>query len=135
METIEFELLKQLERCWNTLDASNLESLLSEDVVYESQHVLNCIDYKYEIIDYFHGKFLSIKKEMKSRLILINATIGFIPKMNMRPCIVLSQIIGDQLNQSTVLIEIKDSLISRIDLCFIPDPNEVIFSERKNKFN
>jgi len=135
METTELVLLKKLEKCWNTLDASNLESLLSEDVIYESQHVLNCIDYKYELIDYFHGKFLTIKEEMNSRLILINATVGYIPKMNMRPCIVLSQIIGDQLNQSTVLIEIKDSLISRIDLCFIPDPKEVIFSKLKNKFN
>lgn len=128
-------LLQQLVKCWNNLNTNHIEQYLSEDVIYESQYVLNPLVSKTEVLEYLRGKFKTIIHKMRSELILLNATIGYLPSMNMRSCIVLSQIIGDKLHQSTVLIEIKNSRISRIDICMIPEPNEVIFADLKINFN
>jgi hypothetical protein len=126
METLELKLLKQLELSWNKLNTDYIKTSLSDEIVYESQWVLIPIIGKAEVLMYLKNKFKTIKREMKSGITIIKAKIGYLPAMNKRPCIVLSQIISNKFNEVTILIEVKQSLISRIDLCFIPDPSKVI---------
>ncbi|HMQ67674.1 MAG TPA: hypothetical protein PKA90_07155 [Ignavibacteria bacterium] len=135
MNNRELILLKQLAKCWNELDTIHLERYLSEYVIYESQYVLTPLLGKIEVLDYLDEKFLTIRNHMKTKLILINASIGYLPSMSMRSCIILSQIIEKEMNQSTVLIEIKDSLISRIDICFIPATKDVMFEGMEINLN
>lgn len=135
MRTDQTKLLRQLKSAWNNLDTRHIESYLSEDVVYESQWVLISIRGKPEVLKFLEGKFQTIKN-IENGFFMINAAIGYIPSMDMRPCILLSQIYTDELTLVTVLIEVKNSLISRIDLCFIPSPEEIIIGIRgRNKNN
>lgn len=125
MESNQLKLLKQLKLAWNNLDTKYIKSILSKDVVYESQWVLTSIKGKSEVLEFLSGKFRTIQN-MKDDSIITNAVIGYIPSMKMRLCILLTQINSGELTQVTVLIEVKKSLISRIDLCFIPSPEEII---------
>ena len=135
MKSNQLKLLKQLKLAWNNLDTKHMELFLAEDVVYESQWVLTSIKGKSKVLEFLSGKFRTIQN-MKNRFILTNAAIGYIPSMKMRPCILLSQIYSDELTQVSVLIEVKNSLISRIDLCFIPNPEEIFIGmHRVNKNN
>ncbi len=135
MDSRELILLIQLKKCWNELNTVHLERYISENVIYESQYVLNPLTDKKAVLKYLREKFFNIRNHMKTELILINATIGYLPSMKMRSCIVLSQIIGTAMNQSTVLIESKNSLISRIDVCLIPPPVDVMFENIEINFN
>lgn len=129
----ELNLLNQFILSWNALNVFHIKEHISKDVIYESQWVLNSIKGKSEVLNYLKRKFETIKKEMKSKLILIYAVIGYLPSMNFKPCIILSQIISDKLNQVIILIEVNESKISRIDICFIPDPGEAVLRLPKGK--
>ena len=131
MENYELFLIKQLALSWNNLNTDHIEQYLSENVIYESQYVFSSLVNKTEVLDYLRGKFSTIKRNMKAKQIKVEARIGYLPSMNKRLCIVLSQILGSEKNQVSVLIETKDNLISRIDVCFIPDPKEVILINEK----
>ncbi len=128
MKNTELNLLKKLESSWNDLSTDHIESFLADDIIYESQFVMTPIKGKSAVIKYLKKKFRTIRKEMRQNHSNHNADIGYLPLFNMRPCIVLSQTIADKKSQVTILIEVRKSLISRIDICFIPDPCEVMFT-------
>lgn len=128
MKTTELKLLKKLESSWNDLSTDHIESFLADDIIYESQFVMTPLKGKSEVIKYLKKKFSTIRKKKGQNHRNPNADIGYLPLFNMRPCIVLSQILSDRKHQVTILIEVKKSMISRIDICFIPDPGEVIYS-------
>ncbi len=128
MKNTELNLLKKLESSWNDLSTDHIESFLADDIIYESQFVMTPIKGKSAVIKYLKKKFRTIRKEMRQNHSNPNADIGYLPLFNMRPCIVLSQTIADKKSQVTILIEVRKSLISRIDICFIPDPCEVMFT-------
>lgn len=128
MKTRELNLLKKLESSWNDLSTDHIESFLADDVIYESQFVIKPLKGKTAVLNYLQRKFRTIRKKKGSNPGNPNADIGYLPLYNMRPCIVLSQTIADKKNQVTILIDVRESLISRIDICFIPDPCEVIFT-------
>ena len=132
MNYAEQKLLIQLKLSWENLDVKYLESFLDKNIIYESQWVFTPLKGKEKVIEYLQGKFKTIQREIDLNQITLNTETGFIPSMNMRPCIILSQTIGSELEKVTLLIEVKNSLISRIDICFIPSPEDVLINDFEN---
>ena len=122
----ELETLKKLAKSWNNLDTSFIENELADDIVYESQWVLIPIEGKVEFLSYFKSKFSAIKSSLQSNIMIVNADIALQPSLNNRPCIVLTQITSEETRQVTVLLEIQNLKIKRIDVCFIPDPKQAL---------
>lgn len=124
MQHQETNTLRQLAKSWNNLDTSFIETELADDFIYESQWVLTPIEGKSEFLSYLHSKFTAIKTAMQSQTMTITAEIALHPAMQNRPCIVLTQITSEGIRQVSVLINIQERKIKRIDVCFIPDPTE-----------
>lgn len=124
----EKELLRQLAKSWNNLDTRFIQNELDDEVIYESQWVLTPIEGKENFLSYFNSKFSAIKKTMLSNTMTVTAEIALQPSMQDRPCIVLTQITSEGINQVSVLIKLKEYKIKRIDICFIPDPTEAHLS-------
>lgn len=120
----ETETLRKLAKSWNNLDTSFIESELADDLIYESQWVLTPIEGKKEFLSYLHSKFTAIKKAMQSQTMTVTAELALHPSMQNKPCIVLSQITEEGIRQVSILVNIQQSKIKRIDVCFIPDPTE-----------
>lgn len=121
----ETEKLRLLARCWNNLDISFIENELSQHIVYNSQWVLTPIMGKEKLLDYLYAKFSAINSARLSGPMFVKAEIGVIPSLQEKPCIVLSQSSTEYNRQVTILIEVQDDLIIRIEICFIPTPEEV----------
>ena len=124
MQHQETNTLRQSAKSWNNLDTSFIETELADDFIYESQWVLTPIEGKSEFLSYLHSKFTAIKKAMQSQTMTVTAEIALHPAMQNRPCIVLTQITSEGIRQVSVLINIQERKIKRIDVCFIPDPTE-----------
>ncbi len=124
----ETETLWQLARSWNNLDICFIETELAENFIYNSQWVLFPIEGKMKFLAYFHSKFKAIKSAMLLEIISITAELAFHPLIQNRPCIVLTQITRYGIVQVSVFITIKKEKISRIDVCFIPDPSDAILT-------
>ncbi len=120
----EAKYLRKLAKSWNNLDTSFIEKELADDFIYESQWVLTPIEGKKEFLSYLHSKFNAIKNAMQSQIMAVTAELAICPSMQNRPCIVLTQIAPEGVRQVSVLIEVKERKIKRIDICFIPDPTE-----------
>ena len=120
----ETETLRKLAKSWNNLDTSFIESELADDFIYESQWVLTPIEGKKEFLSYLQSKFTAIKKAMQSQTMTVTAELALHPSMQNKPCIVLSQITEEGIRQVSILVNIQQSKIKRIDVCFIPDPTE-----------
>lgn len=120
----EAKYLRKLAKSWNNLDTSFIENELADDFIYESQWVLSPIEGKREFLSYLHSKFNAIKNAMQSQIMAVTAELASHPSMQNRPCIVLTQITPEGVRQVSVLIDIKERKIKRIDVCFIPDPTE-----------
>lgn len=121
-KTTESEYLEMLAKSWNNLDVSFIEPVLSGDVVYESQWVLTPLKGKERVLAFLKSKFGTIRDSVALNGMLVLAETGQIPKPANRPCIVLTQTLGNEINRATLLIEIQNEMISRIDVCFIPNP-------------
>lgn len=121
---LEIEYLRKLARSWNNLETSFIENELAADFIYESQWVLTPIEGKTTFLSYLHSKFIAIKNTIRSQMMTVTAELAFVPSMQHRPCIVLTQITSEGVRQVSLLIEIKERKIKRIDVCFIPDPTE-----------
>jgi len=90
MNYAEQKLLIQLKLSWENLDVKYLESFLDKNIIYESQWVFTPLKGKEKVIEYLQGKFKTIQREIDLNQITLNTETGFIPSMNMRPCIILS---------------------------------------------
>ena len=121
-KTTESEYLEMLAKSWNNLDVSFIEPVLAGDVVYESQWVLTPLKGKEQVLAFLKSKFGTIRDSVALNGMLVLAETGRIPKPGNRPCIVLTQTLGNEINRATLLIEIQNKMISRIDVCFIPNP-------------
>ncbi len=120
----EIEILKKLAKSWNNLDTSFIENELADDLMYKSQWVLIPIEGKVDFLSYLKSKFTAIKQTMQSDTMIVTAEIAVQPSLKNKPCIVLKQISPDGITQVSILVEIKERKIKRIDVCFIPDPTE-----------
>ena len=124
MNDQERESLRMLAKSWNNLDIRFIQDQLTEDVTYESQWVLKPIDGKQKFLTYLNSKFIAIKSAMESEPMVVKAEMAFLPTIKNRPCLVLTQTAKSETRKTTVLIEILIGKIKRIDMCFIPDPEE-----------
>ena len=124
----ETESLRKLAQSWNNLETSFIEKEIADDFIYESQWILKPIDRKGEFLSYLKSKFTAIKLAVQSQTMTVTAEIAFHSSMQNKPCIVLSQITSEGIRQVSLLIEIRETKISSIEVCFIPDPKEAILT-------
>lgn len=133
--TNELAMVRNYAIAWNTLNYQILEPLLAESVVYESQEVLIPLKGKETVLDFIHRKMESVKNAGEEYRVF--AEIGYCgcQKGNQvqlfsayegRPTVVIRQ--GKKEEPiCLVLLEIKNNLIERIDLCSIaPHPSTAI---------
>lgn len=119
------ELIRLLAKAYNNLDIKEIEEILSEEIIYESQNVLKPICGKNELKTYLSAKFELIKNTKNT----VFAEIGFLGEEDRsnfndlsnykgQPCIILSQ--GEKENKGAlILIEAANNKILRIDICTI----------------
>jgi len=118
--------LQLIAKSWNSLDASILADVLADEVVFESQWVLVSIEGKKSLMDYLTNKFQSIKEYSQHSLCSISAEVVLHPSLFNSPGLVITQITNSGVKQVSLVIRIKDNLITRIDVCFVPDPTDAI---------
>jgi hypothetical protein len=120
----ETELLYEYCKCWNNLDTKYLESILAEDVQYDSQWVFDTMIGKDTYINYLAAKFTTIRNDIVNSK--LEADIGYFRGSNYKndkPCLVITQFKPTETVKVAILIECKDELIIKIDMCAIPNPN------------
>jgi hypothetical protein len=123
----EKQALVQLSKSWEYFDMKFIDSFLDNDVIYESQVVMQPIKGKWGVLRYYHDKFNAVSKSVRTDDMKISAFVGYLPSLNDRPCMVLTQTTENIDRAAVVLITVEDNRIKRIDLCIVPDPKDVIF--------
>ena len=119
-------LIKELAKAWNNLNVSFIENLLVDDFRYASQWVLEEMKGKDNYINFISTKFQNISESMAQKGDKIIAEIGYFTQgFPNKPCIILTQISGNEKRSTTLLIETDNGLIKRIDMCAIPAPETV----------
>jgi hypothetical protein len=115
------EALKAYAKMMNTLNPDHLEPFLADDLRYNSQGVFAEMRGKEEYLDYMRGKFETIANSSSYPF----AEIGELTEYPFGPCVIIAQ--GDKENLiATVLIGIEDSLVTRIDMCAVPEPQSAV---------
>ena len=109
-------------RCWNNLDVTFISNILDENCIYESQWVLLPLNGRDIIIKYLEAKFLHIKATWGNETMVISAEIATHPNIDNSPMIVLTQITKELTRKVSILIQTNLNKITRIDICFLPDP-------------
>jgi hypothetical protein len=128
MHSTEKQLLTQVAKSWNNLDVSFIENLLADDFTYESQWVFSPIRGKDNFLTYLKSKFQAFATAIKDSGIQVYAELAIHPDLKGRDCIVLTQTTAQEVISVLIVIELINDLISRIDICFIPDPNTATLS-------
>jgi hypothetical protein len=118
------KLLLELAKAYNNLDYSLLHSIVSDDIVYESQDVFSALVGREKVFKYLEAKFLTVRNSA----LPVYAEMSFLDnepsagiyaktKEN-HPCIILSQ--GTKENKiALVLVKVSESRIRRIDVCTV----------------
>jgi hypothetical protein len=122
MNSREKYLLIQLAKSWNNLDVRFIEHLLAEDFTYESQWVISPIQGKDNFLPYLKSKFHAIAFEIKNGEMQVFAELANHPDLQGTDWMVLTQTTKTEILHVLIVIELHEELISRIDICFIPDP-------------
>lgn len=122
MHFTEKHLLIQLAKTWNNLDISFIENLLAEDFIYESQWVFAPIQGNGNFLPYLKSKFLAIESAIKNSGMKVYAELASHPDLHNKECIVLTQSSVQETVSVLIVIEVRSEQISRIDICFIPNP-------------
>jgi hypothetical protein len=126
MMMTEEDLIKELAKAWNNLNVSFIENLLIDDFRYASQWVVEEMKGKDNYINFISTKFQKIRESIAENGDKIIAEIGYCTQgFPNKPCIVLTQISGNEKSPATLLIETDNGLIKRIDMCAIPAPETV----------
>ena len=124
----ESQLLVQLAKCWNNLDVSFIENHLAKDIIYESQWVFTPIQGKANFLPYLNSKFKAIRSAISNGDMNVAAELAVHPSLSGKECLVLSQTTIQEVVFVLIVIELRQDLIYRIDVCFIPDPEKAILS-------
>jgi hypothetical protein len=98
----------------NTLNAEDFLPLLADDCHYESQWVFAEIKSKREFLAYITGKLQTLKTSGKR----VWAELGH---CYWGPCVVLAEDERENL-VATLVVEIENEKIKRMDLCGAPSP-------------
>lgn len=100
-------------KAWNRLDCSEFIKLLAEDACYASQKVLEELEDKNAISDYFIKKVEAVRVNDA----VVHAELGITREGFIgRDCVFLSQGKKEEI-QAAVLFEIDSGKIKRYDLC------------------
>ena len=105
----------------NTLDSTEFESLLADDFKYESQTVLTPVNGKKEFIEYIRPKLSTIKNSNA----VVFAELAQLDAYGQKDCVLIAQNDKDNL-LATVYAKVKESKITRIDMCITPDPKTAL---------
>lgn len=89
-----------------------------DDFRYASQWVFDEIESKRDYLKYLEAKF-SVVKKLNVKVI---AEVGM---YNKKHCIILDNIRNGVSEKVTFLVETKNGVILRADMCMIPSPNSV----------
>lgn len=116
-QVTELTALKAYAQMMNTLETACLAPILADDLLYNSQWVFDEMIGKQECLDYMKGKFETIKSSGSRPY----AEIGELSEYPFGHCVIMAQDSPDNLI-ATVLIRIRDELVSHIDMCAVPDP-------------
>lgn len=127
----EQELCEIYAKMWNCLDASILEPYLMDDIVYESQMVLEPHINRVGLMNYLYAKLKTIRSNLDNSRPY--AELGFLGSQDgsnikilsaeeMRPCVILAQGHKDDL-KGLAILETRNGKIKRIDLCIVPHPS------------
>src|SRR3989338_6004986 len=123
MELKEIDALRAYARLINTLDVSQIEPLLDDNVRYASQWMVGEIPSKQEFLDYMRSHLLEIKQSG----IKAYAEIALASAWGHNECVVTAQ--GEKENLiATVFITLMNGKIRRIDMCGAPHPSETMRS-------
>lgn len=123
MSLTQKDALEAYARMINTGVVEPLASLLRDDFCYSSQAVLTDIQGKAEFLSYMRQK-LVVMRGREDRPV---AEMACLPATRNRPCLVLShRNTGKDI--CTVLAEVSEEKLSRIDLCLIPAPDSAVRS-------
>ena len=108
-------------RAINRLDIQPLAHLLSENCIYESQHVREPLRGKEAILAYFQQKFRTIQEGSSDSQVF--AELGKMIEIYVdRPCVIVAQGVYDN-RKGVVLFEVSRGKIDRIDMCgVLPNP-------------
>ena len=115
MELTKLEALRAYARMMNTLDASHIEPLLADDFHYASQWVFEEITSKQSFLDYIKPKLAAIAKSGTHAYAEMAELKGY----GGGPCVVMAQGSKDNI-VATVLAEVNEGSIKRLDMCLIP---------------
>lgn len=131
----ELEALTLYAKVWNNMDLTIIEAHLAEEMIYESQVVMDPLVGKENFCNHMNRKINSISKSPPSAKVF--AELGFIGDQSGavirvlessegRPFVILAQ--GDIDNVLTlILIKITQCKIARIDNCSVaPHPSTAI---------
>ena len=111
------DALRAYAKMMHHLSVDHLAPLLADDFHYASQWVFEEITSKQQYLDYIRPKLEAIKMSGNR----VWAELAELQSYPGGPCLVMAQ--GDKDNISaTVLVEVVDSKIKRLDMCFVPSP-------------
>jgi hypothetical protein len=113
----ELAALRAYAQMMNTLETVCLAPILADDLRYNSQWVFSEMIGKQDYLDYMQGKFEKIASSGSRPY----AEIGELSEYPFGHCVIMAQDSPDNLI-GTVLIRIRDGLVSNIDMCAVPDP-------------
>jgi hypothetical protein len=116
----ELAALTAYAKMMNTLETDCLEPILADDLRYNSQWVFCEMIGKDEYLDFMKGKFEKIAGSGSRPY----TEIGELSDYPCGYCVVMAQGNPDNLI-ATVLIRVRDGLVSHIDMCAVPDPRSV----------
>jgi hypothetical protein len=122
------QALIKLAAAWNTLDSTLLEGLLHEDMVYESQWVLQAMEGRQAYMAYLKGKFDTIRKSVVEGNMTVKAELAHRPGNSDEHVIVLSQSSATDEVKVSILVQINEGKISRIIMCAVPDPSAMVLT-------
>ena len=112
-EMTKLEIVNEVAKGYNNFDSSIIEALACDNVIYESQWVMSSINTKVETFKYLKHKFEIIKNSETP----LFAEIAYYGE---DPCIILAQDTKEN-KVATLLIEITNEHISRLDICEVPN--------------
>ena len=120
--------LIQLAKCWNHLDTSYVREYLSDNLVYDSQWVLENIMGKDDYLTYLEPKLEAIRVSRDAGKMVVVAELASLQESEFTPIIVLTQVQTREVVKISVLVEVVANKIKHISFCAIPDPSSAFLS-------
>jgi hypothetical protein len=123
----ETKALEAFAKMMNTCNTDEFLNLIDDCFIYSSQSVLEDITSKAEFSSYIKDKLKSVSASSNKIYAELAEMQPYPMSTLFGPCLVLAQ--GNKENLvSTVLVNVKDNMITRISLCIIPPPETTLRS-------